>query len=588
MSNPESAHRTRLGLRIPMRDGVTLSALLVRPLGEGPFPTIFRLTPYIADTFLTDGVAFAMRGYAYVCADVRGRGESGGGPYRQMRPDGLDGHDAIAWIADQPWSDGNVVLHGSSYSGTNQWTIAATRPPALRAICPAGVSLAGFDYPRPGGILPASIFQILTLTAGRALHGNALADTGQWNRWLTQIWRSDGRLTDLSDLSGNPAPLFHEIAQGATGAEPFVGAMLDPDDYAAIEVPVLSSTGVADLTCAGTLEAHRRFLAHGQADAITRSRLVIGPWEHLGLETGNPQVGLLRHGPAAALDMRALKLDWFDWILGRGPEPDALHAPALVYRAGEDRWVRGPSLEALTGEPQVFGLGDERLLPPGAPEPLAATRRAFLCDPGDFAAVEPELRLRDAPAPTKDNAPTIRVGPSYNDLTGCAIGSDPTNQVFQTDLGGRGLEWMSDPLPVPLSLCGHPRVQMWLELDGVDTDLAFFLDAVLPQGDALTLSADLLRLRDRAGIGKEALASPGASLLLARDLRFVSRTLPAETRLRFVVRHCTSIRLEKNLQSATPVRWQMPAEAVAVRVAVLSGPDHRSSLTLPIAQGDGQ
>lgn len=579
-------HRTKLGLRIPMRDGVELSALLVLPAGAGPFPTIFRLTPYIADTFLPDGAAFAARGYAYVCADVRGRGESGGGPYRQLLADGEDGFDAIDWIAAQPWSDGAVVLHGSSYSGTNQWVIAATRPPALRAMAPAGVSLPGFDYPRPGGILPASIFQVLTLTAGRALHGNALADTDQWNRWLVDIWRANGRLTDLSALSGNPAPMFHEMAAGPTGAEPLAGAILGPQDYAAISVPVLSSTGVADLTCTGTLEAHRRFVAHGQADAIGRSRLVLGPWEHLGLETGNVQVGLLRHGPAAALDMRALKLDWFDWVLGRGPEPTLLREPVLLYRAGEDRWVLGPSLTALAGDALALALSDGALVPSSAspPPPGAPSRRAFLCDPGDFAAIEPELCLRDAPTPAKDNAPTIRVGPSYNDLTTCAIGADPTNQVFLTDLDRRGLDWLGDPLTAPLVLCGYPKIKLWLELDGVDADLAIFLAADLPDGDMLTLSADLLRLRDRNGIGREALAAPGVPLLLERDLRFVSRSLPAASRLRLVVRHCTSIRLEKNLQSATPVRLQQPDEAVAVRVTLVSGPEHPSTLILPIAR----
>lgn len=588
MPNPDAEHRIRLCLRIPMRDGIELSAVLVLPAGEGRFPTIFRLTPYIADTFLPDGAAFAARGYAYVCADVRGRGESGGGPYRQILADGEDGFDAIGWIAAQPWSDGQVVLHGSSYSATNQWTIAATCPPALKAIAPAGVSLAGFDYPRPGGILPASIFQVLTLTAGRALHGNALADTAQWNRWLAEIWRTDRRLTELSRLSGNPAPMFHAMAAGPTGAEPFDGAILAPRDYAAIGVPVLSSTGLADLTCAGTLEAHRRFLAHAQPQAAHRSRLVLGPWEHLGLETGNPQVGLLRHGPAAALDMRTLKLDWFDWILGRGAEPALLGSPALVYLAGEDRWIGGPSLEALADGEAVLALSDTRLVPAAAAAAAASARRAFICDPGDFAAVAPELRLRDAPTPTKDNAPTLRVGPSYNDLTSCAIGADPTNAVFLADLGGRGLDWQGDPLPAPLILCGHPQVRLWLELDGVDADLALFLAVTLPDGAAITLGADLMRLRDRNGIGGEALALPGEPLLLERRLRFVSRSLPAGSRLRLVVRHGASLRLEKNLQSATPVRLQQPGEAVPVRIRVLSGPDHPSTLLLPAVKGAGR
>ena len=41
----------------------------------------------------------------------------------------------IAWLADQPWCDGNVGMCGTSYSGFNSLQIACERPPALKAIC---------------------------------------------------------------------------------------------------------------------------------------------------------------------------------------------------------------------------------------------------------------------------------------------------------------------------------------------------------------------------------------------------------------------------------------------------------------------
>ena len=42
----------------------------------------------------------------------------------------------IAWLAEQEWSNGNVGMYGTSYSGFNSLQVAALRPPALKAIIP--------------------------------------------------------------------------------------------------------------------------------------------------------------------------------------------------------------------------------------------------------------------------------------------------------------------------------------------------------------------------------------------------------------------------------------------------------------------
>jgi putative CocE/NonD family hydrolase len=49
-------------------------------------------------------------------------------------PQDVDDHEAvIAWAAEQPWCNGDVVLFGTSYYGMTQPLVAARRPPALRA-----------------------------------------------------------------------------------------------------------------------------------------------------------------------------------------------------------------------------------------------------------------------------------------------------------------------------------------------------------------------------------------------------------------------------------------------------------------------
>jgi len=52
--------------------------------------------------------------------DVRGRGNSGG-TFLPFENEGRDAHDAVEWLAAQPWSNGKVAMWGGSYAGFDQW-----------------------------------------------------------------------------------------------------------------------------------------------------------------------------------------------------------------------------------------------------------------------------------------------------------------------------------------------------------------------------------------------------------------------------------------------------------------------------------
>ena len=66
-------------VRIPLRDGIHLSALVYRPRQPGrQCPAIVTLTPYVAQTYHDIGLYFAAHGYPFLSVDVRGRGNSEG------------------------------------------------------------------------------------------------------------------------------------------------------------------------------------------------------------------------------------------------------------------------------------------------------------------------------------------------------------------------------------------------------------------------------------------------------------------------------------------------------------------------------
>ncbi|MGH2593835.1 MAG: CocE/NonD family hydrolase, partial [Anaerolineae bacterium] len=85
-------------VKVPMRDGVNLSANVYFPEGDGPFPVLLNRTPYVKDTALRAKKVepYVKAGYAVVHMDVRGRGNSEGvfNPYFQEIE---DGHDSIEW-----------------------------------------------------------------------------------------------------------------------------------------------------------------------------------------------------------------------------------------------------------------------------------------------------------------------------------------------------------------------------------------------------------------------------------------------------------------------------------------------------------
>ena len=132
---------------IPMKDGVRLAATLYMPDGakvDEKFPALLEYLPYRKD----DGTAagdypkhayFARRGYVGVRVDIRGFGASEGVPPEReySEQEQLDGEQVIAWLARQPWCNGNVGMFGISWGGFTAMQLAMRHPPALKAILTA-------------------------------------------------------------------------------------------------------------------------------------------------------------------------------------------------------------------------------------------------------------------------------------------------------------------------------------------------------------------------------------------------------------------------------------------------------------------
>ena len=173
-------------LPVPMRDGVTLRVDVYRPDAPGKFPVLYTCAMHnkdlqrveVAENLKVgqpawstqwygvieggDSKRFVANGYVHVIGQVRGGHKSEG---QLFVGDDWDHYDAIEWITQQPWCDGNVGMVGLSAFAAEQWRAAAQGHPALKAIFPLDAGgcyggLEGFRDQHPGGVIQTMPYHI--------------------------------------------------------------------------------------------------------------------------------------------------------------------------------------------------------------------------------------------------------------------------------------------------------------------------------------------------------------------------------------------------------------------------------------------
>lgn len=165
---------------ITVRDGVKIAATICLPKGLSPnakVPTVITQTRYwraselripfrwILDSMVPNAPSpevVTSRGYALIYTDVRGTGASLGSRTTPFSEEEIkDGYDIVNWIIAQPWSDGNVVSKGISYTGTTAELFARNLHPAIKAVIPGhGFWDPYTDVAFPGGCFDHAFIQL--------------------------------------------------------------------------------------------------------------------------------------------------------------------------------------------------------------------------------------------------------------------------------------------------------------------------------------------------------------------------------------------------------------------------------------------
>ena len=549
--------------KIPMRDGVRLSATVYRALKSSrPLPVIATMTPYIAEHAAKQGLYFAQRGYVFVAIDLRGRGNSEGS-FVPGRVEARDGYDAIEWLARQPYCDGQVATWGGSWLGFTQWTIAKEFPPHLKAIAPTAAVHPGVDYPQRHGIFGSYPLRWLTYVHGRALN-SGLFDTAEL--WRNASWEivSTGRaFRDLEELTGARGTVFQTWLQHPREDAYWQAITPRPEHYAKLRIPILTITGDYDSDQLGALTYYERHMAHGAKDVTARHWLVIGPWDHGGTRRPKPELGGVTFGPGAVMNMEELHKAWYDHVLKGGPVPAFLKDRVTWFLSGRNTWLYASDLKQVEGAPLRLDLD----LTGAAAGDVTRSGRMLGQPPSSAASVTLISDPRYLPPREELEADS----PQYlRDQRG-AFGSRPGQMV-----------WHSAPLDAETVLAGRPRLQLQLACDQPDADLTAVLSEVLPDGSAIHLGYTELRLRYRKGGVDPVLMVPDkAELVRFPDMNYFARALGKGSRLRLVVSSETPVGWQRNGHTGGDLAAEPLSRSRIAKLTIFTGPDRSSALELP-------
>jgi putative CocE/NonD family hydrolase len=576
-TQPPAEYDLRWAVKIPMRDKVELNATLYLPKtpdGSPPkTPVIFTLTPYISDSYHARAAYFASHGYAFALVDVRGRGNSGG-EFEPFANEPRDGHDVVEWLAKQSFCDGKVAMWGGSYAGFDQWATAKEFPPHLATIVPAAAAHPPLDYPSFQNVGETYDVQWFTFTSGRTGQQNLFADQKFWSTKFLDAYKKHIPFKSLDSFVGNPSTNFQRILMHPV-ADAYYDAMVPTrQQFQKITLPVLTITGQYDGDELGALTFYRDHIANASPEARAKHFLIIGPWDHAGTRTPTNEVGGVKFGSAAIIDLNDLHRQWYDWTMKGGAKPEFLKNQVAYYLLApgnsgvNGEWKYADNLETLVANPKTFYLDSKNGDANGVFRSGSLTEKqpsegsdAFTYDPLDITRGE---RV-DGTDPKEKTA-----------------GID---QTYTLSIGKDGLVYHTEPLPNETPLVGCPQLTLWVSIDTPDTDLQAHLYEIQPDGTSIVLWSDIRRLRYRESLREPKLVKPGE--IVHCDFNpglFVARQLMKGSRLRLVISSPNSILWQKNYNSGRVVADETAKDARTAHVRIYHDHEHASAIQLRIGE----
>jgi putative CocE/NonD family hydrolase len=546
--------RIELDVKIPMRDGVNLSADIYYP-GEGRvFPTLLIRTIYDKQEprYVAWTPRFVASGYAVVMQDCRGRHDSDG-EWEPYVHEASDGYDTQQWIGAQSWSDGNMGTFGISYVGFTQTLPSVFRSPHLKALVPIASQQDNFGHFYVDGALQLHVAMFFLNMTGRTMKRQALSLLN-WD----ELWRRlplVSALDDITDLA-----FYRKVIQHCTFDE-FWKAFSLREKYEEVDTPAYFITGWYDNLVHEAFKLYSGWSSRARSKRTReKTKLLVGPWSHQNIGSAE-DFGSIGFTASAAMDIVGEQLRWFDERLKKKNTGIDEEAPIHLFVMGENVWRHENAwplerarltpyyLHSRGAANSQFGDGTLSTELPGDESP-----DRYVYDPSD---------------------PVPSLGGPYMLL----VNSGPWDRrpVQRRD---DVLVYTSELLESDLEVTGPITVNLYASSTALDTDFTATLVDVHPCGKAIILCEGLVRARFRKSIEDPTLIEPGRIYKYEIHLWETSNMFKRGHRVRVEVSSSNFPRFDRNLNTGN--RPGMDAQMGIAEQTVYHDRKYPSRINLPV------
>jgi putative CocE/NonD family hydrolase len=500
----------RREVRIPMRDGAKLYAVLIIPKGGGKYPIMLDRTPYSAEKSTSRGglgpwpenvlsTAYAelvRAGYIVAIEDVRGKYKSEGdyvmnrplkGPLNPTNVDhSTDAYDTIDWLVmNVPESNGRVGTIGTSYDGFTALMSLVNPHSALKASVPINPMVdvwKGDDWFHNGAFRQEMMSYVYGQTADKKSDEEWFTSThDDYSTFLAYgSAGAYGRAMGMEQL-----PFWLRLVQHPAYDEYW-------QDQAVDRILARHPLTVPTLFVGSLWDQEDIYGAPAAFEATKSSpnaHLVLGPWYHGQANGQAASLGPFDWGSDTGKWFRStVMIPFLDQYLKDGPRADV--ARVTAFEAGADQWRRLDDWPQACASACPANLTPLYLAPRNALSFAAPAARAF-----DSYVSDP---ARPVTYRARPSVPPYATGSSWRTW----LVDDQRFAEARPDV----LTYAGSALTAPLRLAGTPLVHLVASTSGTDSDWVVKLIDVYPSkypqkpelgGYELAIAMDVLRARYR-------------------------------------------------------------------------------------------
>jgi len=390
---------------IPMRDGVRLHAVILRPepVGTGEtLPFVMDRTPYGVDGMDSASVnehnpELAASGYIFVYEDVRGRYKSEG-QFMMNRPivahagktdvdETTDAYDTVDWLLKNvPGNNGRAGVLGVSYGGFLAMMAGIDAHPAVKAISPQAPMTdvwMGDDFFHNGAFRQSYGYDYVQQMETQKTSARVDLKQDTYDFFLKHVNFAGAATAASPDMSDLPTARAFLTQPEYTN---FWQNMAVEDKLKRVEVPTLEVGGYWDQEDMWGTQAE--YAALKKHDATHDVFLVLGPWNHGGWESAGRTLGSsfgsLDFGEATGIEFRkTMEFPFFEKYLKDKSSFD--RSDTISFRTGVDKWERYDAWPPVTGFASAdLYLESGKQLGFAAPaSENAAVAASYVADPAD-------------------------------------------------------------------------------------------------------------------------------------------------------------------------------------------------------------